>query len=115
MSEYFKIEGLQNVDPLFFGEVEDAARGMSPEEVLSLFNLTLDKLNLVEQEWFQLAFDKGRARGKKEAVDKLFASMTDKGGGANAIAYLTRFADSWSKDATDGLPKEGTFKFEVKI
>lgn len=114
MNEYYQIEGLKNVDALFFGKVEDAAKGLTPEEVLTLFNMTLDKLNEIEQEWFHRAFNRGRAAGKKDAVDRLFASMLDKGGKDAALAYLVRFADSWQKEAGD-LPKEGTFKFEVKL
>lgn len=113
MSEYFNIAELQNITPLQLGQVEDAARGLTEEEVCVLLQVDRASFNEVDEQWFCKAFAKGRTSGKKDAVDKLFASMTDKGGKDAALAYLMRFADSWKKDV-DLEPKEGTFTFTVK-
>lgn len=111
MQDYFKIEGLQNVDATFFASVEDAAAGLTEADVLLV--LGSPSLNEVEKEWFDRAYAKGRAIAKKRAVDNLFASMRDKGGHSAALSYLARFADKWNDEL--GKPVDGTFRFEVKM
>lgn len=112
MTPYQNLAGLENVDALWFSKVEDAAFGLSEDEVLMLLSTPRSKLNEVELETFKLAWEIGRARGKKTAVDNLFGAMRDKGGHQAALAYLVRFSDKWSEEGS-GVPATGQFTFTV--
>lgn len=112
MHAYKDIKGLENVDPAWFMRVEDAAAGLSEEEVLLSLGVPLSRLNNIEVETFKLAFATGRAAAKKRAVDNLFSSMRDKGGQQASLAYLTRFSKEWSEEGT-GVPPTGNFTFTV--
>lgn len=112
MLAYKDAEGLENVEPIWFNKVEDYAAGLSEEEVLLALGTPLSRLNDAEKALFKEAFQIGRARAKKLAVDNLFSSMRDKGGQQAALAYLTRFSREWSEEGT-GVPAAGNFTFTV--
>lgn len=110
--DYRKVEGFESVDAMFFNKVEDYAAGMDTPEILAALNVPRSRLNAVEQEYLEIAFNIGRGRAKKMAVDNLFASMRDKGGHAASLAYLVRFADKWTEEGS-GVPAVGAFTFTV--
>lgn len=110
--DYRKINGFVSVDAMFFSRVEDYAAGMDIPEILAAFNVPRSRLNAVELETLEIAFAIGRGRAKKTAVDNLFASMRDKGGHQAALAYLIRFAESWTEEGS-GVPAVGAFTFTV--
>ena len=112
MLAYSNIEGFETVDALFFNKVEDAAAGMSESEICMLLGVPMSRLNDIEKQTFKTAFECGRAKAKKIAIDNLFSSMRDKGGQQASLAYLTRFADGWSEEGS-GIPANANFTFTV--
>ena len=112
MLAYKDVQGIENVEPLWFNQVEDYAAGLSEEEVLIALGTPLSKLNDIEKTTFKEAFAIGRAKAKKRAVDHLFSAMRDKGGQQASLAYLTRFSKEWSEEDT-GVPPTGNFTFTV--
>lgn len=85
--------------------VERLAKGLSPDEVIECWGLTLDELDPEDMDLFSRAYRKGRALAKAQAVESLFMQMDAKDGGKNALAYLTRMAKEWESD--DNLSAAG--------
>jgi len=94
-------------------EVVHLSRGLTVEEVLASFGMDLEDLAEQDETFkrdFKIAFMKGRASGKREAIDKLFNQMTNaKGGDKACLEYLSRFGDKWSDEA------EGITGFSMKF
>lgn len=111
MLDYINIEGLKSIDALWLGKVEDAAAGLSEDEVLLLLKTPRSRLNKVELEWFKYAHEVGRAKGLNTAVSNLFQSMRDKGGQTASLAYLAKFSKEWSEESAPA--GSGAFTFSV--
>lgn len=83
-------------------EVTHLARGLTLEEVLASFGMDSQDLDDQDDNFkrdFRIAFMKGRANGKREAIDKLFNQMSNAKGGEKAcLEYLQRFGEKWSDE-----------------
>lgn len=95
---YSKLIGCEKFDQDMLMLVEQLAQGLSHKEALAYFGVTEEVLNPAEQRYFRTAYDRGVAQAKHLATQKLFASMSDKGGGAVAMEYLRMFSDKFPSE-----------------
>jgi len=77
--------------------VEQLASGLSPEEIMQYWGLTLAQLCPADLDHFFVAYNRGISSAKSRAVDKLFSAMGDKNGGVFALKYLEIFADKFAE------------------
>ena len=97
--------------------IAQAARGLSIEEVLDKFGLTLSELNDYKDDlkFFMLNYKQGRAEGKNLAIDHLFKQMPQRGGIQASISYLARFADNWKEELSADGEATGKKTFTISI
>jgi hypothetical protein len=91
--------------------VMDLARGMSMNEVCEYFGCDIKDLEGDDKVFLKFWYKKGRAQGRRDAVQALFANMNGRNGGAVALDYLTRFAEDWPSDGIGA--KANGFNFKV--
>ena len=90
--------------------VEDLARGMSMNEACEWFGCTFEVLDEEDRKFFLYHYRRGRATGRRSAVQALFGQMTQRNGHQAALSYLTRFADEWPEE---GVSAGDGFNFKV--
>ena len=117
---YQNAKNLTFFDQSDLSEIESFSKGMSKEEVLEYYALTIEDLkdsNKEDYKYFTIAFNRGRSIGKHAAVDALFTQMRQKGGHQPAISYLRRFAQDWpvDDDQIDNESGDGKFTFNVTM
>lgn len=93
----------KNTDPAkirTFQEIENAAAGLTDEEVLAMYGLTYDELVTdADKADFKMATLRGRATAKRKAIDHLFNQMANTRGGKEAcMEYLQRFGKDWTNE-----------------
>lgn len=113
---YRNIPTLTHLDEGDLLEIEQFAFGMGEQEVLDYFAVTLEELQSAgtpDLKYFYKAFKRGRARAKRQAVDKLFRCMSDKNGAQACVAYLKSFANEWPADSEVAGAASGKFAFSV--
>lgn len=98
-NRYSKLMGCEKFDQDMLMHVEQLAQGLSYTEALAYFGVTEKELNVAERRYFRTAYDRGVAQAKHLATQKLFASMSDKGGGAIAMEYLKMFSEKFPADS----------------
>jgi len=92
-------------------EIMALAQGLSMEEVLNFYGITIGLLPDYDEFFFEITYIRGRMKAKQEAVQSLFDNMKIAKGGIGtqaSLAYLTRFADSFKGEvngANSGTPK----------
>ena len=91
---YKSFKETENVTFKMLSEIEDFAWGLELNEIFDYFG-GKDDYQAEEIKWMERAFRRGRAFAKKQAVDNLFKSMTDRNGQNASLPYLRRFAEKW--------------------
>lgn len=121
---YRNFEQTDNLTETTLLEIEEFARGLELIEISDYYGFGLiekvegegetaqytyesEDLDESELKWVIKAFKRGRAMGKKQAVDNLFAAMKDRNGQNASLPYLKRFAEKWPGD--DSEPMKGDF------
>ncbi|MEE8382703.1 MAG: hypothetical protein V3R78_12600 [Thermodesulfobacteriota bacterium] len=114
-------EHLNKLSPSDLDEIEQLSVGLSESECLLYFGFKNikdlgDKSNPQnkDKQMFTRAFNRGRLRGKNNAVIKLFESMGSRQGAAASLSYLKRFADLWHDDS-DIDDNEGGKSISFKV
>ena len=90
--------------------VEDMARGMSMSEVCEYFGCVPEDLKAEDKKFLKYFYMKGRASGRRSAVQALFGQMNQRNGSQAALAYLTRFSEEWPEE---GVSAGAGFNFKV--
>lgn len=87
------------------------ARGMTVSELYDHLMLTPDELTPEENLYFNKLHKHGLTIGVKEACDNLFLQMRMRGGGEQALQYLSKQASGFKGEISSN-PK-GVFKFQI--
>jgi len=99
-------------------EVEQFSKGLSENEVLEFYGLTIDtlgELSTRDLKWFYIAFKRGRSLAKITTMNNLFSRQNDNKTGSTAcLAYLRHFGDKWPLDS-DEAGGTGKFSFNVTM
>ena len=92
-------------------EIRSLARGLTKEEVVNCFGAELCDLKDGDKRFLLAHFTRGRAEGKRQALEDLFGHMKNqKYGNQVCLEYLTRFADDWPEE---GVSAGAGFNFKV--
>jgi hypothetical protein len=96
--------------------VERAAAGLTPTEVLALFNVSSDQLteSPADKRIFEAAYARGESLGKLEALTCLLAQMRERQGVPAALTYLKVKAEQWRGVDDDAAGKKA-FNFTVMM
>jgi len=91
-----KFEETENLTEEMLLEIEDFARGMELDEIYEYFGIDdPEEFTEDERKWIDKTFKRGRAKGKKAAVDSLFETMKTRGGQNASLPYLKAFAEEF--------------------
>lgn len=88
-------------------EIGQMAKGLEKDEILTFYGLKYSDLPSYDKWILDVTFDRARINAKKDAVHKLFGSMTGKDALAGSLAYLSRFGNqNWQSEGTGSkIPK----------
>ena len=103
-----------NFDKTRLDTIVFLAKALSKQEILDYFGI-VDTLNRVELVYFNFAFNKGKSQGKREAMEKLFISMSDRNGGMQALKYLQTHAERFPDDDNSGPGTSASDKFKFTV
>ena len=110
---------LTQLDKERLDTIEFLARALSEQEIKDY--LLIDEIipfSKFEERIFKMAYRRGTAKGKREAMEKLFVSMGTRQGGVIALAYLQEHAERFNPPS-DGSnltnPSGKKFTFNVNI
>jgi len=97
--------------------IKDMARGLSMNEICEFFGTTMKELEVGSEDlkYLKYWYKQGRAVGNREAVQKLFKQMDQRGGGQVALSYLARFAEDWTKEIEADGEAKGHKTFRVVL
>lgn len=90
--------------------VKDMAGGMTKEEILSTFSISLEDLDEDEIIYFNEFYAYGKGTAVNKVVQNLIESTKGKSGQGAALAYLRRFATEFEKEVEGD--SSGTFSFQ---
>lgn len=94
------------------GIIRELSRGLSEAEVLNYFNVEKDDLGEKDTFFFETEYKRGNLLARRDAVNRLFSSMSDRNGHVPALEYLTRFAEKWPEQ--EGVANTSrTFKLQI--
>lgn len=115
-TNYQRIPKMRNFDSDRLKTVEYLAKALDEQEILDYFGIT-EELRSWERYFFKRAYNKGVSMGKREAMEKLFASMNDRTGGMHALKYLQTHAAKFPSDGGDPISAKssGGFSFSVDL
>lgn len=99
-----------------FTFIEIKAKALTLEEIFEYLGIDplTDSIPPKELSLATKCWKRGRVNGIATAADKLFESMSDKNGGASALAYLKQMSETF-KIKQDDLPSTGNFSLKVVL
>lgn len=97
--------------------IEYLAKALSEQEIMEYFAIMPEHpLTAFETRVFHMAYLRGTAKGKREAMEKLFIAMGTRQGGAVALQYLQTHAERFPSDGESPVGPGGkSFKFTVNV
>ena len=113
-TRYDNLPNFPNFDKERLETVEYLARAMSQEEILDYFSIVQPPRQF-EKMFFLMAYKRGVAKGKREAMEKLFVGMGDRNGAVVALKYLQTHAERFPADGGDSGEAKGAFSFNVNM
>ena len=113
-TRYDNLPNFPNFDKERLETVEYLAKAMSQEEILDYFAI-VQAPKQFEKCFFLMAYRRGVAKGKREAMEKLFIGMGDRNGAAVALKYLQTHAERFPADGGDSGEAKGAFSFNVNM
>ena len=116
-NNYSWLPKMPQLDSERLDTVEYLAKALSENEILEYFAITTQlPLTAFETRIFHMAYLRGTAKGKREAMEKLFAAMGSRQGGQVALQYLQTHAERFPQADSDGnFSSTGrSFNFTVK-
>jgi hypothetical protein len=112
-NRYANLHNCENFDEDMLIRIEDLAAGLSETEALSFWGLKDEDLNNAERRYFKLAYQRGLAKAKQAATEKLFSAMSDRNGGALALRYLQLFGEKFPADDDGRLASGNGFSLKI--
>lgn len=113
-TRYDSLPNFPNFDKERLETVEYLAQAMSQEEILDYFSIVQPPQQF-EKCFFNMAYKRGVAKGKKQAMEKLFIGMGDRNGASVALKYLQTHASRFPSDGTDSGEAKGQFSFNINM
>ena len=90
-------------------DVADMAKGMTKEEILAGFTISMEDFSQDEEIFFNEFYNYGKAMGIRVVVNNLVESTKGRQGTAAAMAYLRRFATEFEGEVEGD--SSGSFSF----
>lgn len=94
-------------------EIQALARGLTIEEALNFYGLTMGVLPEYDAVYFVSTYLQGRVKAKSDAVAALFENMRGVQGTQASLAYLNRFAQSFQNEVGAADNSIKAIKIEV--
>ena len=113
-TRYDNLPNFPNFDKERLETVEYLARAMSQEEILDYFAIVQPPKQF-EKCFFNMAYRRGVAQGKREAMEKLFIGMSNRNGAQVALKYLQVHAERFPSDGQESGEAKGNFSFNINI
>lgn len=105
------VPDMDNLDYTTLMRIMDMAPGMSKEEILNTFSITMDDLDKEEVIYFNEFYNYGKGMGVAKVVNNLIDSTKGKQGSAAALAYLRRFGKEFEKEVEGDSNANFSFQF----
>lgn len=109
-TQYLNLEYLDQDD---MHTIEVKAKALTLQECFDFMCVDIDDVPLHDLNMAKRAHSRGRAVAIVSAADKLFSSMSMRGGGAVALDYLRTLSGTFQVEATPNSSAKNGFVFNV--